>query len=71
MSIKTIWENVKAKIIRKEQHIGGEAVTGRIFKKIDPKEEGPPGHNVWGRGKLQLKAKITRKDGSIEEVDLA
>ena len=71
INIFSILDKVKARIFRGEKYIGGNAVRGRIFKKNPESSCGPRGRLASGKGVLTLKAKITRVDGSIEEIDLA
>ncbi len=72
IKFRDMLDRIKARIFRGEKHIGGNAVRGRIFKRSKPEPGyGPKGRLAVGKGKLTLKAKITRVNGNIEEIDLA
>lgn len=58
-----LWEKFKA-WRRGERMLEGNR--GRVFEKKDP----PKGHQAEAKATINLKARVTRKDGTIEEYDL-
>ena len=67
MIIRAMWETIKARVLRGEKRIAPLKQFGRVFESIDKGSIGGS-TKMLGNAEFKIKMKITRANGSIENL---